>query len=226
MLLDLLRTSPGVFFVIAAVLVFSLAFHELGHAWMADRFGDKTARHLGRITLNPLKHLDPIGTLLLLVAGFGWAKPVPIRPGNFTNYRWGMFAVALAGVAVNFLFAVLALLALAALGVRVTDTGSFAVLPGSQAETLAAGTFDGLLSGLLIAARINMILVVFNLLPIPPLDGSKVVQAFAPASWQRALWGLERYGFLIVIGILLLFNRQVYALIDSVTALLMQLLLR
>ena len=226
MLLDLLRTSPGVFFVIAAVLVFSLAFHELGHAWMADRFGDKTARNLGRVTLNPLKHLDPIGTLLLLVAGFGWAKPVPIRPGNFTNYRWGMFAVALAGVTVNFLFAVASLLALAALGVRVGDAGGLTVLPGSQAEALAGGTLDGLLSGLLIAARINLILVVFNLLPIPPLDGSKVVQAFAPASWQRALWGLERYGFFIVIGILLLFNRQVYALIDSVTALLMRLLLR
>ncbi len=226
MLLDLLRTSPGVFFVIAAVLVFSLAFHELGHAWMADRFGDKTARNLGRVTLNPLKHLDPIGTLLLLVAGFGWAKPVPIRPGNFSNYRWGMFAVAVAGVVVNFLFAVASLLALAALGVRVGDAGGLTILPGSQAEALAGGTLDGLLSGLLIAARINLILVVFNLLPIPPLDGSKVVQAFAPASWQRALWGLERYGFFIVIGILLLFNRQVFALIDSVTALLMQLLLR
>ena len=226
MLLGLLETSPGVFFLVATVLVFSLAFHELGHAWVADRFGDTTARNLGRVTLNPLKHLDLVGTLLLLVAGFGWAKPVPIRPGNFTNYRWGMVAVALAGVAVNFLFAVLSLLALSALGVRIADTGSLVAPPGSRAAALAGGASGGLLSGLLIAARINLILVVFNLLPIPPLDGSKVVQAFAPASWQRALWGLERYGFFIVIGILVLFNRQVYALIDGVTMLLMRLLLR
>ena len=118
MLLGLLQSAPLVFAIIAVILVFSLALHELGHAWVADRVGDKTARNLGRVTLNPVKHLDPIGTLLILTVGFGWAKPVPIRPDNFRNYRVGMFLVSIAGVVVNVLIALACLFALRALGVN------------------------------------------------------------------------------------------------------------
>jgi len=218
MLLALLQEAPLTFAIVAFVLLYSLALHELGHAWVADRVGDKTARNLGRITLNPLKHLDPLGTLLLLVAGFGWAKPVPIRPGNFRNYRVGVFLVSVAGVVINFLIAIAALFALVALGTTLGNIRDIFPQPG--------GTIgDPLRYGLFVAAQINIVLAVFNLIPVPPLDGSKVVQAFLPRSMQRAMWQLERYGFFLVIIILLLFREQVFGLISWVTLGLMQLIL-
>lgn len=217
MLLRLLQTSPLTFAIVAVVLLYSLALHELGHALVADRMGDKTARNLGRVTLNPIKHLDPIGTLLLLVVGFGWAKPVPIQPGNFRNYRVGMFWVSIAGILVNLTIAVLALVILAALG---TTLGNLrGIFPG------AGGGGDPLRYGLFVAAQINVVLAVFNLLPIPPLDGSKVAQAFLPSSMQRAVWQLERYGFLLVIVVITVFREQVYGLINGVTLGLMRLIL-
>lgn len=213
MLLALLQRSPVTFAIVAGVLVCSLALHELGHAWTADKMGDKTARNLGRVTLNPLKHLDPLGTVLLLVVGFGWAKPVPIQPGNFRNYRLGMFVVSVAGIVVNLLLALAALAVLAGLGVTLSN------LP----QVLGGG--DPLRYGLFVAAQINVVLAVFNLLPVPPLDGSKVLQAFLPSGMQRALWGLERYGFLLVIILLVGFREQVFGLINGVTLALLRLVL-
>lgn len=218
MLLGLLQASPLAFAVLVVVLLYSLALHELGHAWVADQMGDKTARHLGRVTLNPLKHLDPIGTLLLLIVGFGWARPVPIRPDRFRNYRLGMFLVSIAGVAVNLLIAFLSLVALAGAGVTLSNLAQ--IFPQPDGSLSAP-----LLYGLFLAARINVILVVFNLLPIPPLDGSKVLQAFAPASWQRTLWQVERYGFFVVILVVFVFDEAVFRLIDGVTFFLMRLVL-
>lgn len=217
MLLRLLQTSPLTFAIVAVVLLFSLAFHELGHAWIADRMGDKTARNLGRVTLNPIKHLDPIGTLLLLVVGFGWAKPVPIQPGNFRNYRVGMFWVSIAGILVNLSIAVLALVILAALGTTLGNLQS--IFPG------AGGGGDPLRYGLFVAAQINIVLAVFNLLPVPPLDGSKILSVFLPAGMQRAMWQLERYGFLLVILVITVFREQVFGLISRVTLGLMWLIL-
>ena len=217
MLLQLLQTAPLTFAIVAVVLLYSLALHELGHAWVADRMGDKTARNLGRVTLNPIKHLDPIGTLLLLTVGFGWAKPVPIQPGNFRNYRVGMFWVAIAGILVNLSIAVVALVVLAALGTTLSNLRD--IFPG------ALGGGDSLRYGLFVAAQINILLAVFNLFPVPPLDGSKILQAFLPARLQRVVWGLERYGFLLIIGVLLLFQRQVYGLINWVTVGLMRIIL-
>lgn len=214
MLLGLLQRSPLTFAIVASVLIFSLALHELGHAWTAERMGDKTARNLGRVTLNPLKHLDPVGTALLLIVGFGWAKPVPIRPGNFYNYRLGLFVVSVAGIVVNLAIAVSALLLLVALGTTM----------GNLAQVLASG--DPLRYGLFVTAQINVVLAVFNLLPVPPLDGSKMLQAFLPGSVQRAMWQLERYGFFLVILILVLFRDQVFGLISWVTLSLLQLILR
>jgi Zn-dependent protease len=216
MLLQLLQTSPLTFAIVAAVLLYSLALHELGHALVADRMGDPTARNLGRVTLNPIKHLDPIGTLLLLVVGFGWAKPVPIQPGNFRSYRVGMFWVSIAGILVNLTIAVLALVALAALGTTLSNLRG--IFPG-------AGGGDPLRYGLFVAAQINIVLAVFNLLPIPPLDGSKILQAFLPNSMQRAVWQLERYGFLLVILVITVFRDQVFGLINWVTVGLMQIIL-
>ncbi len=217
MLLQLLQTAPLTFAIVAVVLLYSLALHELGHAWVADRMGDKTARNLGRVTLNPVKHLDPIGTLLLLTVGFGWAKPVPIQPGNFRNYRMGMFWVSIAGILVNLSIAVLALVILAALGTTLGNLRD--IFPG------APGGGDSLRYGLFVAAQINILLAVFNLLPVPPLDGSKILQAFLPARLQRVMWGLERYGFLFIIGVLVLFRAQVYGLINWVTVGLMRVIL-
>ncbi len=211
MLLQLLQSSPLTFAIVAGVLLYSLALHELGHAWVADRMGDKTARNLGRVTLNPLKHLDPIGTLLLLVVGFGWAKPVPIQPSNFRNYRVGMFWVSIAGILVNLTLAVIALMILAALG---TNLGN---LRGIASDPLRYGLF--------VAAQINVVLAVFNLLPVPPLDGSKILQAFLPRAAQQAMWQLERYGFLIVILVITVFREQVYGLINWVTVSLMSVIL-
>jgi len=218
-LLDLLRTSPLGFALLAAVLLVSLAFHELAHAFAADRMGDKTARHQGRLTFDPLKHLDPLGTMLIFVAGFGWARPVPIQPSNFRHYRMGMFIVAIAGVLVNITIALLSLAVLASLGLRVGDFG-LTVLPGSQADVLSQSQVGtGVLSALLFAARINIVLTVFNLLPVPPLDGSKALGALLPQRLQAGLMQLERFGFLFVIVILVGFREQVSQLIDVVTAL-------
>ena len=211
MLLQLLQTAPLTFAVVAGVLLYSLALHELGHAWVADRMGDPTARNLGRVTLNPLKHLDPLGTILLLVVGFGWAKPVPIQPGNFRHARAGMFWVSVAGILVNLTIAVTALIILAALG---TTLGN-----------LRGIVDDPLRYGLLVAAQINIVLAVFNLLPVPPLDGSKMLGALLPRSLQRVLWSLERYGFLIVILVITVFREPVFGLINGVTFTFMRVIL-
>lgn len=200
----------------------SLVLHELGHAYVADWNGDKTARYMGRLSFNPLKHLDVMGTILLFVVGFGWAKPVPIRPGNFRHYRQGLLLVSIAGVAANLLIAVLALLALNALGVGVNAAGSLTLTPQS---VLNAPWGNNVITGLLIAVRINILLLVFNLLPIPPLDGSKVVQALAPEFVQQSLQQLERFGFLLVLAVIFLFDAQVFGLIDRITGFFMRLFL-
>jgi Zn-dependent protease len=224
-MLDLLRSSPLSFALLAAILLLSLAFHELAHALAADLMGDTTARNRGRLTLDPLKHLDLLGTILIFVAGFGWARPVPIQPSNFRNLRWGLFVVSIAGVLVNIAFALMALGSLAALGVR-QDVFGFNVLPGSQAANLSQTEVGaGVLTALLFAARINIVLTVFNLLPIPPLDGSKALAAWLPASWQAQFWKLERYGMLMVIVVVVGFQDQVSQLINWVMTSMMQLIL-
>ena len=198
MLIQLLAEDPLAFFLIALALVFALVLHELGHAAAALLFGDDTAKRMGRLTLNPLAHLDLLGTLLLLFVGFGWARPVPINPLRFRNYRLGLFVVSIAGILVNLVLAVLAALLLKAL---------FARFPG---EVLAA--FQGvntLVGSLALAvyyfASLNLVLAVFNLLPIPPLDGSKILQSLLPLRWHRLLWELERYSwlsFLLIVTVL------------------------
>lgn len=176
-LISLLQSDPVAFFIVVVVLLLSLAFHEFAHAYVADRFGDPTPRSYGRVTLNPLKHLDPFGSLMLLFVGFGFARPVPI---NFNRLgRWpGMAAVA-AGPISNLLIAVVAALLL-----RFTGAG-------------------GILGvALLYILSINIVLAVFNLLPIPLLDGSRILAALFPRTIGRSLMDFERlpYAFLIVFG--------------------------
>lgn len=203
-LADLLRTDPALFAVLAVLLLYSVIAHEVAHGWTAGLFGDDTAKRLGRLTLNPLPHIDPLGLAMLLFAGFGWAKPVPVNYRGLRGGRFAFAAVAFAGPLTNILIAALAILAL--------QTGL--VVRGSlMAAPLA------------IAAKINILLAAFNLIPIPPLDGSKVLSEFLPQDARAAFMRLERFGFLIVIGLLFtglldpvssFMERAVYGLISFV----------
>ncbi len=170
-----------------AVLLFAVSFHESAHGWMALRCGDTTARDLGRITLNPLKHLDPVGSLLfpvmLAVAGlpvFGWARPVPVTLRGVPNPRRANLLISGIGPLSNLLLAIIAAIVLKGLVVVGQERGS--------------GLFELAVAALLV----NVSLGVFNLLPIPPLDGFGVVESLAPASLYPAVYWLRRYGFLIL----------------------------
>jgi len=187
--------------VLAAVIAITL--HEAAHGYAADALGDPTARLLGRVSLNPLRHVDPVGTLLvpgillvsqLLTIGrveamFGWARPVPVDIRRLYNPRWGMMWVALAGPAMNVLLAFIAAL-LAHL----------------------AGLLDGdwvalLYRSVALFMLVNLVLASFNMLPIPPLDGGRVVTALLPYALARPYAGLERYGLFIVLGLLFMLPR-------------------
>lgn len=179
---DLLR-DPSAFVLMAIPLLYSIIFHELAHGWAAYWMGDPTAKMMGRLSLNPLKHLDPIGTLMLFFVGFGWAKPVPVNFQNLRNKRMGLILVSSAGVLTNLLLAILAIL------------GSHLV-PVYSNKALAT-VFYYLI-------RINIVLAVFNLIPIPPLDGSKILMGFLPARYQYYFARLEPYGFFFIIALVLL----------------------
>ncbi|PZA06943.1 site-2 protease family protein [Meiothermus sp. PNK-Is4] len=185
MLLQLLGQDPALFFLILLILSSSLVLHELGHAVAALWMGDRTAQAQGRITLNPFQHLDPIGTIMLLVAGVGWARPVPIHPPNFRSYRLGLFVVSIAGIVVNVLLA-LGFALLVRFLLDLDPAGVRAAFAGGQRD------FFGLLAlAAYFSFAINLALAVFNLLPVPPLDGSKILQSVLPAALQRYFWQLE-----------------------------------
>ena len=182
-LLRLLTNDPLAFVFVAIPLLFSVIIHEVAHGWVAYRMGDPTAKWSGRLTLNPLKHLDPIGTLMLFLAGFGWAKPVPVNINNISDKRKGLIFVSSAGIVANILFASVALLF-----IRLFST--------SSSETAVMLIYY--------VAQINITLAALNLIPIPPLDGSKILMGI---TWKRTphfLIRLEPYGFFIIIGFLYL----------------------
>ncbi|MFA5276229.1 MAG: site-2 protease family protein [Candidatus Omnitrophota bacterium] len=180
-LISLLFSNPALFFVLAGLLLYSVIFHEVAHGFTAHLFGDNTAINYGRLTLNPLSHLDPIGTLMLFLVGFGWAKPVPVDYYLLKNNRWGLFCVALAGCLTNIFIATVALILLQSGFVNINSP---------------------LASMLLILVKINIILGAFNLIPIPPLDGSKILMSFLPEGLQSKFTRLEPYGFFILIILL------------------------
>jgi Zn-dependent protease len=182
-LLKLLTRDPLSFALVAIPLLFSVIIHEVAHGWVAYRMGDPTAKWSGRLTLNPLKHLDPIGTLMLFLAGFGWAKPVPVNFNNISDWRKGLIFVSSAGIAANILFAFFALLF-----IRLFSTSSSGI-----AAILAY-----------YVVQINITLAALNLIPIPPLDGSKILMGFVSKRTQYFLLSLEPYGFFIIIGLLFL----------------------
>ncbi|HOE74448.1 MAG TPA: site-2 protease family protein [bacterium] len=179
-MLELIQTSPLAFLVIIGGLIIALAFHEAAHAFVAYKLGDSTAKMAGRLTINPLKHLDPFGTLALIFFRFGWGKPVPVNPRNFKNPAVGNLLVALAGPATNILIALV-------LG------GITFLLPPNSLLTLVIST----------VVYINILLAFFNLLPIPPLDGSKILGLFLS---EESAYELERIGPMILLVFILLVN--------------------
>ena len=185
-------TTPGAFLglvlTIPGILI-AITFHEFAHAWMADKLGDDTPRMQGRLTLNPLKHLDPIGAILLLTAGFGWGRPVEINPNNFNRtitIRKGNALVSLAGPVMNFILAVVFSIIY---GLLLGFAGSFlSTTAGNVISTVIMYTIS-----------INVGLGVFNLIPLPPLDGSKILLAFLPSKARR--WYVSHESLLYIIFI-------------------------
>ena len=212
-------------------LLFALSVHESAHAWMANRCGDPTARMLGRITLNPIKHIDPIGTVLLPIISmlthipmFGWAKPVPVDPHNFKNYVWDDILTSVAGPASNFLQALCAIAVLMA--VKLTSGLGYSIVTGlSKGYVMTVS--DSLLVPVCLLVytlmEINIILTVFNLIPVPPLDGSHVLRHFMP---EGALKIYDSIGIFGLVALMLLAPGFVSKLIIPVIGIFNSILLR
>lgn len=183
----------------------SVVIHEISHGFMAERFGDQTARHAGRLTLNPLAHLDLFGSILLPAlliiskAGFlfGWAKPVPYNPDNLSDRKWGTFWVAAAGVLANFGLAII-------FGLLIRVAPYLALPAGVAADLYFIATAIVL---------INLGLGIFNLVPIPPLDGSKILFTFLPSSLYGVISFLETYSFIFLIIFIIYFSDVLFPIL-------------
>jgi Zn-dependent protease len=197
----------GQLIIFMVVLLFAISAHEAAHAWMSNKFGDDTARLLGRITLNPVKHTDPIGTLLIPIAGFifghmggavasipliGWGKPTPVNPLRWRNRDVANVMVSIAGILANLIIAVCAF--------ALIEVARFSGLFGQGA--LLSSVREPVSLFLFTALFLNVSLALFNLLPIPPLDGSKVLWTILPDSMKPALEALDRFGFIILLIII------------------------
>ena len=182
------------------VLLLAISAHEAAHAWMSNQFGDDTARLLGRVTLNPVAHTDPIGTLLIPIVGFivgamgggrlpliGWGKPTPVNPLRWRNKDLANVMVSIAGILANLLIAIIAFVILKV------------IIRGDLLGVIPDGLREPVLLFLEFLLTMNVSLAVFNLLPFPPLDGSKVLDTFLPDSLRPALAFFEQYGFFILI---------------------------
>jgi Zn-dependent protease len=197
-----LANLAGRLIIYMVVLLLAISAHEAGHAWMSYKYGDDTAFMLGRVTLNPIKHTDPIGTLLIPIVGFiaaatagvrlpliGWGIPTPVNPRKWTNYRTANVMVSIAGIGANLILATIGFVIYKTLlETSVINPLNYRVgITGVGAMFLESMIF------------MNVSLAVFNLLPFPPLDGSKVLSTFLPASAEPIMNLLETYGFLILI---------------------------
>ena len=176
----LFRLSPEVIVLLIPVLLFALVFHEFSHGWVANKLGDPTAKNQGRLTLNPMAHLDPIGSMMILFVGFGWAKPVPVDSRYLANPRMDMMKIAFAGPASNLLLAFLG-------GILIRMTG-----------------YAGPLTSMLILfTQINISLAVFNMIPIPPLDGSQIFSGIMIRRNPQLVMQLQMYGPQILLALIL-----------------------
>lgn len=206
------------FILLLPVLLLSMMAHEVAHGAVANRLGDPTAKAHGRLTANPLKHLDPLGTLMFVITYFsgsfifGWAKPVPVNPGYFRDHQRGMMVVGLAGPVTNFLIAVVLALVLNLLAPAVPTLAS-----------LSGGST--LLQALYLAFQVNVVLGIFNLVPIPPLDGSRVIGGFMSPSLYMRWAGLDRYGMVFILLIFFVLQRPFFSVLGSAFGLVRRLLL-
>lgn len=164
---------------VAITLIFAFTFHEFAHAYVAYKFGDMTAKKQGRLTLNPLQHLDPIGTLLIFIAGFGWARPVPVNPFFFKKPRLAGILVSIAGPLSNLILA------------------SLAFIIGYALSKFGTNMNNNFYDFMDIFINLNIVLFVFNLLPFPPLDGYRILEDLAPKDWRARMTQYESYGVLI-----------------------------
>ena len=176
----LFRLPTEVLVLLIPVLLFALVFHEFSHGWVANKLGDPTAKNQGRLTLNPLAHLDPFGSLMILFVGFGWAKPVPVDSRYLANPRKDMMKIAFAGPASNLLLALIG-----GLIIRLT------------------GYVDTFTSMLILFTQINISLAVFNMIPIPPLDGSQIFSGIMIQRNPQLVMQLQMYGPQILMGLIL-----------------------
>ncbi|MFZ1019555.1 MAG: site-2 protease family protein [Minisyncoccia bacterium] len=195
--------TSAIFYIL--ILIMSVVIHEVSHGFMAENFGDDTARNAGRLTLNPLPHLDLFGSILLpaflvLVHSpfmFGWAKPVPYNPNNLSNKKWGTLAVASAGVLANFLIA-----------------GVFGLIirfaPFVLPSAILSANFYFILSAIVV---VNLALGIFNLVPIPPLDGSKILFSFLPEKAFSFMIAYERYALILLLIFIFFFSDYLYPIL-------------
>lgn len=185
MLVSYLFSSPALFVALLGAIVLALAFHEYAHAYVAYRLGDATAADQGRLTLNPLAHLDVVGTICLVVLGFGWGKPVPVNEGNLRNRRWGGLWVSLAGPASN-------------VAISLVAAALTRLLGGSVGELAAVF--------LIFFVGVNLVLAAFNLIPVPPLDGSSILFSLLPYRFRGIEVALRRNGLWVVLGLMVLMD--------------------
>jgi Zn-dependent protease len=171
--------------ILVPVFLLGLTVHEFAHAWVANRLGDPTARLQGRLTLSPLAHLDPIGTVAIFLINFGWARPVPVDARYFKNPRRDMILVAAAGPASNLLLAAVM-------------ASVFSAVPWNAIDPRWVWLAEPFAQVLWLGVPVNLVLLVFNLLPIPPLDGSRVLSGLLPLRQALAFSRLEPYGFLLI----------------------------
>ena len=171
-------------------ILLALSFHEYAHGWMAYRLGDPTAKHEGRLTMNPLAHLDPLGTMMIIIVHFGWAKPVPVNPMNLKDPKKDMLWIALAGPVSNVIMAAgLGLILRIMIGMGMRVDGSF------------LGYFQYMLY---FAVMINLVLAIFNMIPIPPLDGSKILFGLLPTEYEESFLRFQQFGPMVLLGLVVI----------------------
>ena len=176
--------------LLAPPILLALTFHEFAHAYVANRFGDDTAKRSGRLTMNPLAHLDPFGTIMIFLVHFGWAKPVPVNPYNLRNPKKDMLWISAAGPLSNMVLALIS-------GLLLRFTFTTGTMPDSHS---ILGVFIVMV---VFSLQINLALAIFNILPIAPLDGSKILYGILPAGFAKQIYLLERYGPFILIGLII-----------------------
>lgn len=204
MLLDLIKSGFDRQLLIEVllaipVILFSLTFHEVAHGYVACKLGDPTARNFGRLTLNPIKHLDPIGTILMLTVGYGWAKPVPVNSRYFRDPKKGMALTALAGPVSNLILAVISVMIYSLMYALLNVEAVAMLLLSNQ---MLFNLYRAIYSMFSLCAYLNVSLAVFNMIPLPPFDGSRIFYSVLPAKLYFAVMKYERYILIVFLALL------------------------